>query len=637
MGLYDELRERDRQAATGDVNFLKSMMYLFELQVPESVAQSPTQTSFLTPLVIPPENYSMSEPFAIEVTPTMGSGLYVEENGILMRSIRLAGSTGWKPRAALGSGSGALATLAPSKRSWSRMLPSVIADRLSGHRHFQYLQDSVFRVYGDLKKDPSTSKDTRLFFHNPREMESWEVKPRQFDMERRRTLYYYSIDLLAIAKAKPATMPLQSEDKPVLTILKDQMRAVVAAMGLLSGGIRDLSAIQGAVKGVITNVSTMIDSVTEIYSAANDFVEGTTTVVRAPLASVESMLELVDEAELLLYHGTQAELRGLMVLSDLQRGYLNAALSNLGYGGSLLLNHPSIFEESEAEVLRKAQSYQYPLTDLTPEAIALIKAMAAPTSLSGIEQLGTSMSSGEAISAESAPRVQAPLAGYTGAREYKVGQGDTLVNLAAAFLGDARLWPDLAILNNLRPPYLSDQAAIPAARRGENGIMDSALWIGQKILIPNYSRPPKSLENLPVLGVTRDEAAEVQLLGRDIKLERLADGQWDVPVKTENGGLDVRTVAGVDNLVQMAWSIFSIERGRDPMYLSVGVRRIVGIGLGPADDEILKFRLAEALENDTRIAAVRKIDLQSSADQVTAEITAEVRGFTTDLRIVTPV
>ena len=109
MGLLELQRELSRQVRAGqDDKYLRRFVYFFELRVPPSVAKGATST-FIYPLIIPPENYRMSEPFEVTQTYTNGAGLWLEENGVVARTINLRGTTGFKPRAfpKVGKASGA--------------------------------------------------------------------------------------------------------------------------------------------------------------------------------------------------------------------------------------------------------------------------------------------------------------------------------------------------------------------------------------------------------------------------------------------------------------------------------------------------------------------------------------------------
>jgi len=205
-------KEQFRRELTGDDKFWKQFTYFFELAVPAEVWPL---GSLLFPLVLPPESISFEEPFAVEQTQTQDGGLIVEENGIIQRRMTIRGHTGWKPRKLPHTAITALMGIPSEKRSFDRTLKPLVLDAISGQRHFQYLQDAVFRTYADLKRDPDMAKDTRLFWHNPKDDEHWEVVPLSFTLERsasRRMYYQYNINLLVVGKASEVDADF-SEDK----------------------------------------------------------------------------------------------------------------------------------------------------------------------------------------------------------------------------------------------------------------------------------------------------------------------------------------------------------------------------------------------------------------------------------------
>lgn len=635
QGLLAYIQEQNRETVTGDRNFFRKMLYFFELVVPPEVARGAAQTSFMFPLVVNPQGYSMSEPFTVEATPTQGGGLYVEENGIVQRTIRLRGHTGWAPRDMKGTGTGALDTLTPDKRSWGRTLMSLVADKISGQRHFEYLQDAVFRTYGDLKRNPATAGGTKLYFHNPRDQESWLVVPQRFDLERSAGshLYQYSIELLAVSPAGQLQVVWDKEDMPVLRILRDLRPCVQAGVNLMEGAISDLYGLQDDLQGAVTDIVQLIDGATGLMTAAQDFLDGTADLIRSPLTVTHALLDMADAAVSTL----SAPEKLKVAFTDLQRGFTNHALMGLSKGMALMASHPEAFETPAEAELRRAQESRSPLLTTSATEIAAAQASSPPASMTDVGRLGTAMTPGEVKMAQGDLGAQRGTPKYTGTREYVVAQGDTLVNLAAAFLGDARLWEVIAIANGLRPPFVNEQAAAAAVEsRSDDEILDGVLGVGEKIIIPNFSKPSSESAMLPVLGVERTESAEVHLLGRDIALIEEADGQFEVPIDLDSGNQDVQTKAGIDNLKQAMTSILRTERGTDILYKTVGLQRIVALGLAPADLEILRFRISEAVAADGRIASVRSVELtqpEGTVDQLWAEIQAEVRGFAEPLRL----
>jgi hypothetical protein len=74
-----EIYETARQVSEKDDLFLSKDLYFFELIFPAKAQfTSYPQNRFLFPLIIPPESFSMEEPFAAEPTQTLGGSVYVE-------------------------------------------------------------------------------------------------------------------------------------------------------------------------------------------------------------------------------------------------------------------------------------------------------------------------------------------------------------------------------------------------------------------------------------------------------------------------------------------------------------------------------------------------------------------------------
>lgn len=622
--LLNVVREAVRESATGDVNFLKKMLYYFELRLP--LASSPAGNVFLFPLVLNPESYSMSEPFTLEQAYTQGAGLHVEENGIIGRTITIQGSTGWKPRK-LAQQPLQLAAQHSAPRSFSRTLPELVFDQISGHRHFMYLQDAVFRVYADFKRDPSTAADTRLIFHNPMDSEHWLVAPRDFRLTRQASspfTYRYNIELLVLDTAESVSLQI-SEDKSILAEMKDGLASIQGAIDLATGALRDLSALAGEIKGVVKDFVKTIDGITTLINAAQDFVKGVTSLIQAPFALVTSQADAI-EAGLAFYgqileSGAQITQIPDTTLQSIRQ--LGDALNQFGL-------HPESFETPAQAQLRAIKDSQQISTASNSAALDAAAAAAPPQTLAAVDTLGTAYLPGDASRARAQVQSGTEVRTYTGTQQYVVAKGDTLANLAARFLGDARLWQYLAITNGLKPPFVDAQASAG---------LSGAVGLGASILIPNFAQPPERQPLLPVLGVPPDADADVHLLGADLALAPVGLGspgntgssqlRLDFIIDRERGSTDVKRVQGKDNLCQAMTTRLITEQGEDILYQQVGVRRIVALNVATVDLETARYRIQEALLADPRIAAVRSIDFTVVGDQVAVDAVAVVRGFGT--------
>jgi len=622
-----QIEERSRQALAYDANFFRKFTYFFELRIPNELSLA-AEGIHIFPLIIPPESYSMEEPFTMESTPTLGGGLYVEENGIVSRTITLSGTTGFKPRY-MGKDTTsvtALASLSPDKRSFSRNIFPFITANLSGQKQFQYLQDSIFRMYADLKRDPATAEDTHLIFHNPKDSESWLVAPISFKLERIKTiLYQYNIQLLAIDRADALDKDF-SEDKKILDPIKDNFRMIKSGLDLASGALNDLTAIASEVEGLIKNISKIIDGATTVLNAASDFVDGVVAAIETPYSVLESISSLIDAAGEAWETLEQAK-------DDIQNvpANIKQKVRQIQDGLDRIRTHPESFETKTQKRLRDIKDSQELRNSVSTDTLDAAESSTAPTTLRENDELGTGITAGDAQSAKSELGVGREVFNYSGGRVRTLEQGDTLVNLAARYLGDARLWQHIAITNALKPPFISELAS--ADLTSDETLFSESIGIGSTILIPSFSKSLTQLPVLPVLGVRQEEPIESHLLGTDFALERVGGRtgaiQYDLAIDTEKGSTDVKKVSGLNNIGQVMILRLRTERGTDILYKKVGLRRIVGTNIIPADLELSRFHLIETLNQDSRVASIKNLELDTTQEDslvVNAEI--ELRGFT---------
>jgi len=641
MTTIEHFKELIRQEQNKDDFFFKKLLYYFELKIPAKVAASMNigDGTFIFPLVIPPQNYTMEEPFTVEITPTQGGGLYVEENGIVQRTIRISGHTGWKPRTLP-----LKKTVAPimetADRSYSRSLKNTWIGALSGQRHFQYLQDSVFRTYGDLKKNPETSDGTRLFFHNPRDQEDWEVVPQRFTLTRssgQPLLYNYDIELLAVGPAENAKADF-SEDQSLYDKLKDGMAWIKSGLDWVQGAVNDLTAMINEVRLFIADINTILDSVNTIMEAVRDFLDGTTALIQAPYAFLETTIEMLENA--LAIEGAAQDLRdatkATLDFPEIARQKVRQVQDGLERLGTA----PSRWERGHDTVMADIRNYQEVRRRVSADRRTEARNSTAPSTFTDLRNWGSKLTPGEEIAINGEIVLSGQVFKFRSAKQAIVSQGDTLMSLAAQYLGDARLWQHIAALNGLKPPFINDQASAPlvgsrlsgTSSGADSGPFPQSLGIGSKILIPSNQLSTLDLPVLPIAGVKLDEPADNQLLGVDLALEVVTGytgergARYDIPVDTDMGSVDAKIVEGKANIVQAVFQRLVTDRGTDTLYKNVGIQRVVGLGFTTVDIEMARFRITEAVRADPRISAVQDAQFEQNEDAFSADITVSVRG-----------
>jgi len=645
------VKEKARQRITDDTDFLQRYLYFFEMRVPMEVATVGGFLGFLFPLILPPKSYTMTEPFTVEATPTQGGGLYVEENGIVQRTIRIQGNTGFKPRPLkLRLGDAFPAILDSSQKSYSRELPELIMDKISGQRHFQYLQDAVFRTYADLKRDPATAAETSLIFHNPKDRESWLVVPKEFTLSRdsgNPLIYNYSIDLLVVDKADRVNADF-SEDKSIFDSIKDTLRSLKKGIDLISGAVNDLTALVADIKSVVNIIDNILDAATGIIDAVTNFVEGVTELIETPYQFVESLIAMSESA--------RAMVNSFNELADRARNIpdtIDQKLAAIQDGAEIIGSYPRSFERSVDTLIREKREQQESRRSLSNERKQDALGFGSPSTFDEVRSLGTQLTAGDVQSAEGEITTGSLVRNYRSAREVEIEDGDTMAGLAARYMGDARLWQYIAILNGLKPPYIDSQASAPlvggagvgstasgSATGSDERPFSKTLGVGSKVLIPTNQMSSLDLPVLPVAGVRTSEPAENQFLGTDLLLVAVgryygsSREQYDIPIDSEMGSVDVQMVAGVNNLSQAIIIRMLTDRGSDALYRDLGVHRIVSLGFTAMDMSIARFRVVDALSHDPRISSVRlnrfsqgDADSPLTADQLKIDLSVGIRGF----------
>lgn len=638
-GAIARFKELVRQKQNKDDYFYKRFLYYFELQVPNRVAATLGNSRFLFPLILPPQNYSMEESFAVEVTPTQGGGLYVEENGIIQRPIRLSGHTGWKPRT-LPLKKAVVPSLAESERNYSRTLPPVWVGALSGQRHFQYLQDSVFRTYGDLKRNPETAADTKMFFHNPKDQESWEVIPQRFTLTRDvadRVLYRYDIELLAVGPAADANADF-SEDKGIFEAIKDVLSWIKGAADWVRGAVNDLTSMINEVRLFVQNINTILDSVNTILDAVDDFLDGTTALIQVPYAFLETTIDMVENA--LEIESSAQELRDAvgapLDFPEITRQKLRQAQDGLERLGI----SPGKWERGNETVMSDIRRYQESRQRVSIERREEARTSTAPSTFIGLRNWGSKLTPGEELAIDGEIVIGGEVFKFRSARQVVIGQGDTLMSLAAQYLGDARQWQYIAVINGLQPPFINDHASAPLVGlriSGTNSGVDSgpfpqALGVGSKILIPSNQVSVLDFPVLPIAGTKLEEPAENHLLGVDVALETVVgytgerNARYDIAIDTQGGSVDAKLAEGRANISQAILQRLVIDRGTDTLYKNVGLQRVVGLGMSAVDIEMARFRVVEAVRADPRILGVEEVNFEETEDSFSADLTVAVRG-----------
>jgi nucleoid-associated protein YgaU len=602
--------ETRREIAAHDTQFIQTPTYLFELILPDSLSAIPG-TSYLFPLQIPPQGISMSEPFSVESTQTQNGGLFVEENGIVQRRIRIRGNTGfWPVSLPINPPVGAIP---PQGSSFGRVLPPVNGNDLSGQRHFQWLQDSVFRTYADLKRDPSTAAQTQLIFHDPQGSEHWLVAPMSFSCDRSSQMpfmYPYEIELLVLDKAEANPLSAISPDTSLLAAIKNAYAATQGFLSRASAAVNDLTAVQSDLSRTVHGVGATLGEVSTLIGAVADFVAGTVEFVRSPYQAIFSIAQAAENACRI---AENARVLGATLYAwprpIVERfRAIETACEQMGLVSSTFVRPASSLQRQKNVVAQ-------PLSGTSGPGFG---------SFAALNAMGSAALPSDAALQSAQTQLGSGVPDYPGTISYQVQQGDSLSSLAVKFLGSAQRWDVIAAANNLVPPIIPTQAASSVVLSQQP--YGSVLRVGATINIPTATALSQLTVDVPVVGAPPTATAEEQLLGTDLQLSLQASGQYDLTVGAKDGMADLASTSGLSNMAQAANTRITVERGTALLYPNLGLQSIIGTNQASVDLEQTKLRVTQALQDDPRVQSIPSLNVTNTLDGLTFVVTLRLKG-----------
>jgi hypothetical protein len=596
-------------------------------------------------LQINPQELTQDEIFAIEVTPTF-SGVLVEHQGTTLKDITISGTTGVSPKRA-GSGG----ALPQSGR------PALAAGR-SGYYEFQELR-SYIRTYVENKRsDPDSTKgELRLVWQNFRDHEDLYVEPQKFTMKRSSAkphMYDYTIVLKAIGIAS-----LDPKEKGWLEALDDFIEDVQdtldTATKIMQGGVDFLERAEREVSNTVLGPARSLGAFMREYKTAGKRLTAAGKRVRSlgtrsrntfdALSNVhddtpsrEAVKDL--EAKMAEVYAYAASIAGidtsglpytaLDIATGKQPTYdeLNAlnALKNAKIAVSKCLQENKLFDKKQNEEIKDAVESFYNEAKLTKVQKANKKILAdlqkerdellTKGDIAGAAEVQQEIDEVEnqINAANDATAKKFYFLASDSARVDKVGGGETIQTLAARELGDPDRFKDIAIFNNLVPPYID-----PTPLDEDPVRVPGVLRPGDEIYIP------QSGQNLPNLNVkktipypiTTGMSEAEKNFGTDLQL----DNEYDL-VTASNKDMDM--VAGSNNVVQSILLKILLQRGSLKRHPEIGTD--LNIGNKISDPVAIADQIRTTLNQDNRVEAVVFSEVKQEGGTTFINMILKLRG-----------
>lgn len=184
-------------------------------------------------------------------------------------------------------------------------------------------------------------------------------------------------------------------------------------------------------------------------------------------------------------------------------------------------------------------------------------------------------------------------------------RGDTIQDVAARELGDPNRWVELAWINSLTYPYITDD---------ENRAGPGVLLSGSFIMIP-----------APV-GIWRPSDPVGQVFERDVVM--------DDRLLRDDGSGDFSVVSGSANLVQQLQHRIATPTGqlsRHPEYGCL-LHRLLGVVKGPTANILAAGYAKAAIMSEYRVRSIESLEASAVGDSIQVSATvATIAGGVVDV------
>jgi hypothetical protein len=184
-------------------------------------------------------------------------------------------------------------------------------------------------------------------------------------------------------------------------------------------------------------------------------------------------------------------------------------------------------------------------------------------------------------------------------RQIRYESGMTLERLAQIELGDSSRWGEIAEVNDLKAPFVTDDLS---------STLPNVIKPGDSILIPASSTNGASqVPSAKEIKTTRGLSDLEKSLGTDLKLNE------DFDLSISNSG-DLEVISGSDNMAQAVVLKLSYEQGEVMRHPELGAGLRVGTKYPPIEQ--IRDGIVNTLLQDSRIDGLDDLEIQRDGSAV---------------------
>ena len=537
-----------------------------------------------------PRAISVSEPFATQIVPTQGSGIYVESQGVVLRTLSISGTTGYRPSI------GKIRTNDPS---------GVINHETgepTGFLNFIQLRN-VFRNYSDLKKNPRQTHKFYMIWYNGKEQEAWFFEPTTFLLNRDASSpFTYRYEISGTLTQKVFFSSIVSKVDGGFSGLHFYLDSMRKAQSILTGGL--LGGLLSETP--VGNLADWMNLVNEAHETYDNVVNQMTGYLSDTVALTNTVPLLVVGAVSL----AQSFLRTTKKVEDQFKGLaelLETPSDRLSYG-EFWAEKVFNFEDFQKKTLRNSLEALKILNSTAVEKGAFnsaYKKKSSSISPTAVSQYGSGNILPDDVSWETE---QIP-------NDFNL---DFYAFLASK--GVSRDFADAVIdYNGLQYPYISSH---PTKKQSMSGVRGP----GSFIYMPAEPKPiPQNIYTLLPYSMNKNTNVYEETLGRDIKLNKISSGTGQPTFSfaiSPTGDLDV--VQGRKNIEQAIEIKLNTTRGELPLHQGFGFVPIIGVKGTRNLNFNLYLSLNDTMLSDGRIEDLSKVKIQIKEDQTNVSFNANI-------------
>lgn len=569
---------------------------------------------------VPPKVNEISEPFATTIVPTQNGGKYVESHGSIIRQIRIQGTTGLRPNKKgpstiplLGISTAAFESLVDFDFAKRTKIPN---DEITGFDDIIFLRN-IFRLYSAHKQSDDLAGRVVMVWRNAKDVDYWVVEPVDFKLVHNSSspmTYEYQIQLRTLARAN---FSLGTIEDPLDTILSRR---------------RFLARIQGYannISRVLTSIAAGIDRLDGLgVSTVTAILGPAVALARGILAIKESLnrfgYRTVRRARELFDNLTDAldKIAGFTNITPLIPSASPAVLQqfNLVSGARPAFQQRFKLQDPLTHDLRRLQvTVARIATEKTlQDTVAVRHAHQHSRVVGSYDTGGSSRLTRRAPDTGGSPTFLGNHSPASAVKETTVRVGETIRDIAQRCTGNRGRWHEIALLNDLRSPYI-------AAQRGTN-----VLGAGDVILCPVNDSTGAETASISLGDKSSNEVDNQddfrygpiqQAYGRDLRLRSTTvASDIDLTDLTVGQNGDLSTIAGVPNVDQAMKLKFATERGELTVHPRFGSQFPIGSKASSVAFTAFQIDVANTLRSDTRVKSIDQLALNVVGDVIVADV-----------------